>query len=133
MNSSPSNPFSATADAECKCCGAKALRVQRSSVSTHSFAATKEQKTFQCGLCGDGWVSTLKSAPDSTFGRWLHTPGWEPVLVRTIALDFSPDNLMMEVGDEEWDYYLGDSEVSQGDWFFILEDRRRSMKARLAN
>jgi len=133
MNSSPSNPFSATSDARCKCCGAKALRVMQGMNEKSNGVETREQKTFQCGLCGDGWVSTLKSSPGATFGRWLHTPGWEPLLVRTIELDFSPDNLMIEVDDEKWEYWLGDAQIDEEDWFSILKNRRASMKARLAN
>lgn len=135
MNSSPITPLGSTADVKCKCCGAKALivMVSQGNNTNPSPAQSREQKTFRCGLCGDGWISSLQKGPDSAFGRWLHTPDWDPKLVRTIALDHSPDVLGFDRDDGEWEYYLGGNEIEEEEWFATLESRRQSMMDRLAN
>ena len=135
MNSPPITPFNGASNVECKCCGAKAVRVlvSQSDNTTPNPTQSREQKTFHCGLCNDGWVSTLQKGPESAFGRWLHIPDWEPKLVRTIELDHSPDVIGFDRDDGEWEYFLGGSEIEAEEWFATLESRRQSMNNRLAN
>jgi hypothetical protein len=132
MNNTPITPLHTTSDAECKCCGARALNVMRDH-KTAPGDQDREQKTFMCALCGDGWVSTIHKDRDSAFGRWLHNPSTQPKLVRTIELQHSPDLVIPSHEDGEWVYWLGGEEVEQEEWFATLESRRQNMKDRLAN
>lgn len=118
------NPLTHTLDAPCKCCGTRSLTtVNRGAV-----------RTFKCAICGDSWMVKERSDVQGfKQAEWVHHPEMTPTLSRTITMKKNPNNVPSDYADEEFTYYVGPQEAGMSRWFNLLDERRKTLKARVAN
>ena len=92
----------------------------------------QESRFFTCHVCGDNWLSVKQTDDDGQCQiTFIHQMGMEPVLKR-IAHMQTPA-VVNEATVDEWDYFLGEDEVEEGDWHEELGTRRQTLKSVCSN
>lgn len=118
-------------DVTCRCCGARGLTTS----VQHGFSSGVEfeRRVWACVLCGDGWIVVKASDEEETNITFDHNPDGL-ALVRRATMATNIDlGAETEKLVETWTYYLGEDEVDEATWRAALKDKRRHLKARIAN
>lgn len=120
---------------KCKACssyGMVPMKVQVKGEDVTLPGGKQESLFYTCHVCGDNWLSIKETA---AYGEsriiFIHQMGISPLLKRVASLEEDQATARQDVG--HWSYFLGDDEISEGQWKEKLEDRRRMLKSICTN
>lgn len=92
----------------------------------------EESRFYSCHVCGDNWLSIRKLGNEGdTRITFIHQMGVQPVLRRVGHVE--PRVALGDDSVRNWEYFLDETEVEEGEWLGRLADRRKVLKAICTN
>ncbi len=100
--------------------------------NSDSLFGDQESHFYTCHVCGDNWLSVKQTEDDGSCQiTFVHQMGMEPELKRVAHMQTSV--VLNEDTVDYWEYFLGEKEVTEDEWFEALKKRRSILKAVCSN
>lgn len=114
---------------KCKCCGERSM-IPMQLISGEE--ENQEELLYSCLICKDNWVANRTYFEDGHVEiTFTHNVNIVPTLERKVSVESKI--LVDTIKNEDWNYYVGDHEIKQSNWFDILNGRRDDMFSAATN
>lgn len=92
----------------------------------------QETRFFNCHVCGDNWLSIKEVKQDGQCDiTFIHQMGATPTLKRIAHMQTHV--VLNDKTVADWEYYVDDRLVEEGDWRNQLDKRRKILKSICSN
>lgn len=122
---------------KCKACGSYGMvpvEIDEDAEQHDDLLLTEDQESrfFTCHVCGDNWLSVKKTELGGDCRiTFVHQMGMQPTLKRIARM--STPVVLNENTVDDWNYFLGDDEVEEGEWRRALDRRRLVLRSICTN
>jgi hypothetical protein len=92
----------------------------------------EESRFYSCHVCGDNWLSIRRRDTEGDCQiTFIHQMGVQPVLRRVAHVE--TEVVVNQDTVRNWEYFLDETEIDEGEWLGRLADRRKVLKAICTN